>query len=65
MKLEYFLKKYIVVTKKDGKKISGILMDILEGESDDMGFITLVIRLDNGKYKNIHLIEIETIGEVE
>ncbi len=65
MKLEYFLKKYIVVTKKDGKKISGILMDILEGDSEDMGFITLVIRQDNGKYKNTHLIEVETIGEVE
>lgn len=65
MKLEYFLNKYIIVTKRDGKKISGILMDTLEGDSDDMGFITLVIRLDNGKYKNIHLIEIETIGEVD
>lgn len=30
-----------------------------------MGFITLVIREDNDKYNNVHLIEIENIGVLE
>lgn len=65
MKLESFLNKYIIITKRDGKKVEGILMDILDEDNDDNGFITLVIRIDNGKYKNVHLIEIESIGELE
>lgn len=63
MKLEDFLNKYIIVTKRDGKKIEGILVDILDSDNDDFGFITLVIRVDDEKYKNIHLVEVENIGE--
>lgn len=65
MKLEDFLDKYIIVTKRDGKKFEGILVSILDSDTEDMGFITLVIRVDDQKYKNIHLIEVESIGEVE
>ncbi|MCH5167067.1 MAG: hypothetical protein J1F35_04155 [Erysipelotrichales bacterium] len=67
MKLDYFLNKYIVVEKKDGKKIEGILIDILDQEDSEetAGFITLVIRVDDNKFKNIHLIEIENIGTIE
>ena len=67
MKLDYFLNKYIIVEKKDGKKIEGILVDILNKEETDenVGYISLVIRIDDEKFKNIHLIEIESIGEVE
>ena len=67
MKLDYFLNKYIIVEKKDGKFIEGILVDILDEEDtlENAGFITLVIRVDDNDFKNIHLIEIENIGEVE
>lgn len=67
MSLDYFLDKYIIVEKKDGKKIEGILVNILNSQETDenVGFITLVIRIDNDKYKNIHLIEVENIGVVE
>lgn len=65
MGLDYFLNKYIIVTKNDGKKLEGVLVDILNKDEDDYGFITLVIRIDDDKYKNVHLIEIENIGEVE
>ena len=67
MKLDYFLDKYIIVEKKDGKKVEGILVNILDQEDVDEnpGFISLVIRVDDDKFKNIHLIEIENIGEVE
>lgn len=64
MKLEDFLNKYIIVTKRDGKKIEGILVNILDSDTDEFGFITLVIRVDDDKYKNIHLVEVENIGEV-
>lgn len=67
MSLDYFLDKYIIVEKKDGKKIEGILVNVLNSQETDenVGFITLVIRIDNDKYKNIHLIEVENIGVVE
>lgn len=67
MKLDYFLNKYIIVEKKDGKKIEGILIDILNAQEteENVGYITLVIRVDDEKFKNVHLIEIESIGEVE
>lgn len=67
MSLDYFLDKYIIVEKKDGKKIEGILVNILNSQETDenVGFITLVIRIDNDKYNNIHLIEVENIGVVE
>lgn len=67
MKLEDFLDKYIIIEKKDGKKIEGILVNILDQEDMDEnpGYISLVIRVDDDKFKNIHLIEIENIGEVE
>ena len=49
MTLENFLDKYVVIEKKDGKKVEGILTNILNSEESDenMGFITLVIREDN------------------
>ncbi len=65
MGLDYFIDKYVIVTKNDGKKVAGVLVDILNRENEDYGFITLVIRVDDNKYKNVHLIEVETIGEVE
>ena len=67
MKLDYFLNKYIIIEKKDGKFIEGILVDILDQEETDenMGFITLVLRIDDNEFKNIHLVEIENIGEIE
>lgn len=67
MTLENFLDKYVVIEKKDGKKVEGILTNILNSEESDenMGFITLVIREDNDKYNNVHLIEIENIGLLE
>ena len=67
MTLENFLDKYVVIEKKDGKKVEGILTNILNSEESDenMGFITLVIREDNDKYNNVHLIEIENIGVLE
>ena len=67
MTLEHFLDKYVVIVKKDGKKVEGILTNILNSEESDenMGFITLVIREDNDKYNNVHLIEIENIGVLE
>lgn len=67
MTLENFLDKYVVIEKKDGKKVEGILTNILNSEESDenMGFITLVIREDNDKYNNVHLIEIESIGVLE
>lgn len=67
MKLDYFLNKYIIVEKKDGKFVEGILVDILNQEETDenVGYITLVIRVDDDIFKNIHLIEIENIGEIE
>lgn len=67
MTLENFLDKYVVIEKKDGKKVEGILTNILNSEEIDenMGFITLVIREDNDKYNNVHLIEIENIGVLE
>lgn len=66
MKLEDFLNKYIIVEKKDGKKVEGILVDILNQEESEesIGYISLVIRVDDNKFKNIHLIEIENIGEI-
>ena len=67
MTLENFLDKYVVIEKKDGKKVGGILTNILNSEESDenMGFITLVIREDNDKYNNVHLIEVENIGVLE
>jgi|MucameStandDraft_1065616.scaffolds.fasta_scaffold309917_1 small nuclear ribonucleoprotein (snRNP)-like protein len=67
MTLENFLDKYVVIEKKDGKKVEGILTNILNSEESDenMGFITLVIREDNDKYNNVHLIEVENIGVLE
>lgn len=67
MTLENFLDKYVVIEKKDGKKVEGILTNILNSEESDenMGFITLVIREDNDKYNSVHLIEIENIGVLE
>lgn len=67
MTLENFLDKYVVIEKKDGKKVEGILTNILNSKESDenMGFITLVIREDNDKYNNVHLIEIENIGVLE
>ena len=67
MTLENFLDTYVVIEKKDGKKVEGILTNILNSEESDenMGFITLVIREDNDKYNNVHLIEIENIGVLE
>ena len=67
MTLENFLDKYVVIEKKDGKKVEGILTNILNSEESDenMGFITLVIREDNDKYNNVHLIEIENICVLE
>lgn len=67
MTLENFLDKYVVIEKKDGKKVEGILTNILNSEESDenMGFITLVIREDNDKYNNVHLIEVENICVLE
>ena len=67
MKLNDFLNQYIIIEKKDGKKVEGILIDILDQEEseDNAGFISLVIRVDDNKFKNIHLIEIENIGTIE
>lgn len=67
MTLENFLDKYVVIERKDGKKVEGILTNILNSEESDenMGFITLVIREDNDKYNNVHLIEVENIGVLE
>lgn len=64
MDLEYFLNKYIIVTKRDGKRLEGILVNIIDSETEDFGFITLVIRIDDDVYKNIHLVEVKNIGEV-
>jgi len=67
MSLDDFVNKYVVIEKKDGKKVEGILMNVLNSQEteENVGFITLVIRIDNDKYKNIHLIEVENIGVVE
>ena len=67
MTLENFLDKYVVIEKKDGKKVEGILTNILNSEESDecMVFIRLVIREDNDKYNNVHLIEVENIGVLE
>lgn len=67
MKLEDFLNKYIIIEKRDGKKVKGILMDIRnhdEGE-ESVGYTTLVLRIDGKNYKNVYLIEVDSIGEVE
>lgn len=67
MRLEDFLDKYIVIRKRNGKYVRGLLVTILNSDEtlESDGFITLVVRQDDGKYKNVHLIEVETIGEVE
>ena len=67
MSLDDFVNKYVVIEKKDGKKVEGIYMNFLKSKEteENVGFITLVIRIDNDKYKNIHLIEVENIGVVE
>ena len=67
MSLDDIANKSVVIEKKDGKKVEGILMNVLNSQEteENVGFITLVIRIDNDKYKNIHLIEVENIGVVE
>lgn len=66
MKLDDLLDKYIVIEKRDGKFVQGILVDIIRNNETEESstYTTLVIRVDDNKYKNIHLIEIENIGEI-
>lgn len=67
MKLVDLVDKYVVVEKRDGKVVSGILIDILNNNENDesIAYTTLVIRVDNNKFQNVHLIEVENIGEIE
>lgn len=66
MKLEDLIDKYIVVEKRDGKFVEGILVEIKRREEtlESSAYTTLVIRIDNDKYVNVHLIEVENIGEL-
>lgn len=67
MKLEDLIDKYIVIEKRDGKKIKGILVEVKRKEEtlESSAYTTLIMRVDTNKYQNIHLIEIENIGELE
>lgn len=67
MKLEDLIDKYIVIEKRDGKFIKGILVEVKRREETEeaSAYTTLIVRVDTNKYKNIHLIEVENIGEVE
>ncbi len=66
MKLEDLLDKYIVIEKRDGKYVEGILVEVKRREEtiESSAYTTLVVRIDNDKYANVHLIEIENIGEL-
>lgn len=67
MKLEDLLDKYIVIEKRDGKYVKGILVEVKRREETEeaSAYTTLIVRIDTDKYENIHLIEIENIGEME
>lgn len=67
MKLIELIDKYIVIEKRDGKYVKGILVDVLNNNESEEGdnYTTLIVRVDNNKFKNVHLIEVENIGELD
>lgn len=67
MKLNDLIDKYIIIEKRDGKKVEGILVDIRknQGVEEDEFYTTLIIRIGDNKYKNVSLIEVESIGSVD
>lgn len=67
VKLEDLLDKYIVIEKRDGKYIKGILVEVKRKEEtiESSAYTTLILRMDNDTYQNVHLIEVENIGEME
>lgn len=67
MKLEDLIDKYIVIEKRDGKFVKGILVDVKRREEtiESSAYTTLIVRVDTNTYQNVHLIEIENIGEIE
>lgn len=67
VKLEDLLDKYIVIEKRDGKYIKGILVEVKRKEEtiESSAYTTLTLRMDNDTYQNVHLIEVENIGEME
>lgn len=66
MKLNDLIDKYIIIEKRDGKKIEGILIDVRKnaGVEEDEFYTTLIVRISDNKYKNVSLIEVESIGSV-
>ncbi len=66
MSLKDFLNKHVLITLKDGKKVEGIVTDILNYEDDEetLFYTQLQVRVDAFDYRNIYLGEIDKIGEI-
>ncbi len=66
MSLRDFLNKHVLITLKDGKKVEGIITDILNYENDEesLFYTQLQVRVDADDYRNIYIGEIDKIGEI-
>lgn len=66
MQLMDFLHKHVLITLRDGKKIEGIITEILNYENDEeaLFYTQLQVRVEANDYRNIYLGEIDKIGEI-
>lgn len=64
MNLEYFLNKKTILHLNDGRKMRGMIIEIIDGEDDGMPYTKLYYRINYNNYKVIYTYEIESIDEI-
>jgi hypothetical protein len=64
MNLEYFLNKKTILHLNDGRKLRGMIIEIIDGEDDGMPYTKFYYRVNHNDYRVIYTYEIESIDEI-